>query len=321
MSALEPQGCPECKSALVDDAQNGETVCSSCGIVISEQLEDRGPEPTGGGTDGVARLARATGMTTYAQHDLGITTDIAASRTDFSGKRINPAVNGQMNNLRKWQQRIRVSTPRERRLANVLAKIGEICQGSMLPRNILETASVIYRNLDARVDVKGRSVASMSVAAVYMACKRCGVVRSIDEICGNACPARNVKATSKLAAKYYRTMVMEMGAEPAPVITMDKHISRIANVTKTDARIERLALEIAAKTGGGTLGDGKAPSGMAAAYLYVSSVLLGQNVPQRDVSATAGVTEVTIRARCRDILESSKFKITLKPSLRRDDQD
>ena len=33
-----------------------------------------------------------------------------------------------MNHLRKWQQRVRVSTPKERRLANVLAKMGETCE-------------------------------------------------------------------------------------------------------------------------------------------------------------------------------------------------
>jgi len=47
----------------------------------------------------------------------------------------------------------------------------------------------------------------------------------------------------------------------------------------------------------------------------VSSVLLGQNVLQRDVSTVAGVTEVTIRNRCKEILTSYKLKITLRPSL------
>jgi len=49
----------------------------------------------------------------------------------------------------------------------------------------------------------------------------------------------------------------------------------------------------------------------------VSSVLLGQNVLQRDVSSIAGVTEVTIRNRCKEILTNYKLKITLRPSLAR----
>ena len=41
----------------------------------------------------------------------------------------------------------------------------------------------------------------------------------------------------------------------------------------------------------------------------------GQNVLQRDVSSIAGVTEVTIRNRCKEILTNYKLKITLRPSL------
>ena len=39
--------CPECKSAIVDDIHNGERICSSCGVVVDEQMEDYGPEAKG----------------------------------------------------------------------------------------------------------------------------------------------------------------------------------------------------------------------------------------------------------------------------------
>ena len=110
-------------------------------------------------------------------------------------------------------------------------------------------------------------------------------------------------------------MVMEMGQFTAPVVTMDKYISKIANMTQTEVRVERLALEIAEKTKDSSISDGKAPNGIAAAYLYVASVLLGQNVLQRDVSSVAGVTEVTIRNRCKEILTCYKLKIILRPTL------
>ena len=129
------------------------------------------------------------------------------------------------------------------------------------------------------------------------------------------CAQKEVKAKAKLAARYYRTMVMEMGTFTAPVVTMDKYISKIANLTKTDVRVERLALEIAEKTKNNNIADGKAPNGIAAAYLYVASVLLGQNVLQRDVSSIAGVTEVTIRNRCKEILTSYQLKVALRPTL------
>ena len=315
MNIVEPQSCPECKSTLVDDMQNGEIICSGCGVIVADQIADFGPETISSNLEDKMKLARATGQTTYSQHDLGITTEISLGTKDFSGKTINHEVANQMHNLRKWQQRIRVSSPRERRLANVLAKMGETCDGLNLSKNVLETASMIYRNLDGHVDVKGKSVVSITAATIYMACKQCAVIRSLEEICRGMCTAKDVKSKTKLAARYYRTIVMEMGQFTAPVVTMDKYISKIANMTQTEVRVERLALEIAEKTKDSSISDGKAPNGIAAAYLYVASVLLGQNILQRDVSSVAGVTEVTIRNRCKEILTSYKLKITLRPSL------
>jgi len=309
------KSCPECESTLVDDIQNGERFCSACGVIVAEQMADYGPETKSSSLEEKMKLARATGQTTYSQHDLGITTEIAIGTKDFSGKSINSQVANQMHNLRKWQQRVRVSTPRERRLSIVLAKIGETCKTLALSKNVLETASMIYRSLDGKVEVKGKSVVSISAATIYMACKQCEIVRSLDEICRGLCSPKDLKPKTKLAARYYRTMVMELGNSTAPVLTMDKYISKIANLTGTDVRVERLALEISEKTKDRNLADGKAPNGIAAAYLYVASILLGQNVLQRDVSSVAGVTEVTIRNRCKEILTCYKLRVTLRPSL------
>lgn len=317
MNTLEiEQNCPECRSTLVDDSQNGERICSGCGIVVLEQMADYGPEAKGSELEDKMKLARATGQTTFSQHDLGIATEISIGAKDFSGKRINSQVASQMNNLRQWQKRVRVSSARERRLSNVLTRIGETCQSCGLSKNVLETASMIYRSLDGKnIEVKGKSVASISAAVVYMACKQCDVVRSLDEIIRSICAPKDVKSKTRLAARYYRTLVMELGTSVTPTVTMDKYISKIANVTKTDVRVERLALEIAQKTDDQNLADGKAPNGIAAAYLYVASVLLGQNVLQRDMSSVSGVTEVTIRNRCKEMLTSYKLKVTLRPSL------
>jgi len=318
MNALEIQKCSACESSLIDDTANGEIICSGCGIVVAEQMEDHGPEVKSTRLEDKMKLARATGQTTYSQHDLGIATEISIGTKDFSGKSINSEIASQMNNLRKWQKRVRISSSRDRRLSNVLGKISEVSQNCSLPKNVVETASKIYRSLDRKhIQVKGKSVLSISAAVIYLACKQCAIVRSLEEIIQATTPMKEAKAKVKLASRYYRTLVMELGTVTAPVITMDKYISKIANMTNTDTRVERLALEIAVKTKNRSITDGKAPNGIAAAYLYVSSILLGQSILQRDVSSVSGVTEVTIRNRCKEILSNSKLKLTLRPSLNR----
>jgi len=316
METIEVERCTVCESSIIDDTENGERICSGCGIVTQEHMEDHGPEAKSNNLEDKMKLARATGQTSYSQHDLGIATEISIGSTDFSGKKINAETASQMHRLGKWQQRVRVSSSRDRRLSNVLGRVSEICNRCSLPKNVIETASMIYRSLDGKnIQVKGKSVISISAAVVYMACKQCDVVRSLEEILREVCHVRDVKSKTKLASRYYRMLVMELGTATTPVVTMDKYISKIANMTNTDTRVERLSLEIAEKTKDRSIADGKAPNGIAAAYLYIASILLGQSVLQRDVSNISGVTEVTIRNRCKEILTSFKLNISLRPSL------
>jgi transcription initiation factor TFIIB len=124
-------------------------------------------------------------------------------------------------------------------------------------------------------------------------------------------------------------MVMEMSAfseevpaqeapqQQVPVTTaIDHYISKLSNMAKIDTKVERLAIDIAHKTNDHMLADGKAPNGLAAAYIYVASILLGINILQRDVSSLSGVTEVTIRNRCKDLLTGFKLTVAVRPQAR-----
>jgi len=61
------------------------------------------------------------------------------------------------------------------------------------------------------------------------------------------------------------------------------------------------------------ISGGKAPAGLAAAYVYISSVLLSEHVPQREIAEVAEVTEVTVRNRCRELLDNFLITQNLKP--------
>jgi transcription initiation factor TFIIB len=219
-------------------------------------------------------------------------------------------------------------SPQERRLSNVLTKINETCAAMSLPKLLLETAAMLYRNYESRQEAKGKSIACMAAATIYLACKKCHVVRSLDEIVAATGVTEQDRSSVKLASKYYRVMVMEMGAleqeapaemqQPhAPVaMAIDHYISKLSNMAKIDTKVERLAIDIAHKTDDHMLADGKAPNGLAAAYIYIASILLGINILQRDVSSLSGVTEVTIRNRCKDILTNFKLTVTVRQPAR-----
>jgi transcription initiation factor TFIIB len=369
--------CPECNSRLIHDQSKGEYICERCGCVVMDQINDYGPESHSNDFEEKNKLTRASGHTSYSLHDYGLRTEIGFSSKDYSGKNIDYAIAEQMNTMRKWQSRIRVASPKERRLSNVLYKINEICSLLSLPKTITETAAMFYRLFENRSEAKGKSVICIAAATIYLACKKCNVVRSLEEIVSPLGTGEKSKANTRLASKYYRSMVMEMGmfsesyirpryeyrhfenlsekprigpyyfeesnsqnnlrtsnltghsllpaTTRTPTLTVIKHdtypvsaaidqyISKLANMAKIDTKVERLAIDIAHKTNDHLLADGKSPHGLAAAYIYLASVLLGVSLLQMEISSFAGITEVTIRNRCKDILSSFKMTIYVRP--------
>jgi transcription initiation factor TFIIB len=344
--------CPECQSGLIHDYSKGEYICQKCGYVVMDQIDDYGPESHATEFDEKMKTMRASGFTSYSLHDYGLRTEIGFTAKDYSGKPIDYQMAEQINNMRRWHSRIRVSSTKERRLSNVLSKINETCSAMSLPKTLLETAAMLYRNYENKSEAKGKSIACIAAATIYLACKRFSVVRSLEEIVKSTGITKQHKSSLKLAAKYYRLMVMEMGifteanpsavtsktssssttatsssksnfpsqsliqSTPIPVtLAIDQYIAKLANTAKIDTKVERLAIDIAHKTKDSLLGDGKAPNGLAAAYIYLAAVLLGFNLLQMDISSLAGITEVTIRNRCKDILTNFKILVTVKPAL------
>ncbi|MEW5839497.1 MAG: TFIIB-type zinc ribbon-containing protein [Thermoproteota archaeon] len=329
--------CPECSANLVQDYSKGESICERCGFVVAESMFDFGRESNATDFEEKAKNTRASGSTSFALHDYGLRTEIAYGSKDYAGKSIDSQMAEQMHSIRKWHLRSRIVSPQERRLSNVLTKINETCAAMLLPKLITETAAMLYRSYESRQEAKGKSIACMAAATIYLACKKCQVVRSLDEIVAATGMTEQDRSSAKLASKYYRMMVMEMGtaasstspdgeqaaetshcsaagsAQQAPMaMAIDHYISKLSNMAKIDTKVERLAIDIAHKTNDHMLADGKAPNGLAAAYIYIASILLGINILQRDVSSLSGVTEVTIRNRCKDILTCFKLTVTVR---------
>jgi transcription initiation factor TFIIB len=372
--------CPECESGLVHDCSKGEYICQKCGYVVMDQADYYGPESHSTDFKEKSRVTRASGSTSYSLHDYGLRTEIGFSSKDYSGKSIDYHMAEQMNNMRKWHSRIRVASPKQRRLSNVLSKINETCSSMLLPKTLVETAAMIYRNFENKSEAKGKSIRCMAAATIYLACKRLSVIRSLEEIVKATGITEQDKSNLKLASKYYRNMVMEIGifiqeqqqslraeatsvistsspspspslsapafaqfttttsstttmTEPPPLLpplppllqssspsssvpltpAIDQYIAKLVNIAKINTKVERLAIDIAHKTNNHLLADGKSPNGLAAAYIYLAAVLLGIHILQVDISNLAGITEVTIRNRCKDILTNFKLVIIVEP--------
>src|SRR5207247_994344 len=79
------------------------------------------------------------------------------------------------------------------------------------------------------------------------------------------------------------------------------YIARFCNRLELDMDVQRKAKEILDKVEKDELASGVAPSGVAAATIYISAILCNKPCTQKEVAEVAGVTEVTIRNRYKRI--------------------
>jgi len=104
--------CPECGSGnLVHDYDTGETVCGDCGLVLYEQMMDKGPEWRAFTQEEKASRSRVGVPTSYSVHDKGLSTAISQVDRDAFGRKLPLSTRLQMWRLRKWQIRPEFTLP------------------------------------------------------------------------------------------------------------------------------------------------------------------------------------------------------------------
>lgn len=296
--------CPNCRRPLIGDYDKGEVLCPKCGLVIVDHVQDMSPEWKALDPEDKLKRVRVGAPRTLALHDFGLTTEIGDIPHD-SGS-LSPYMRASLETMKRWQRRIRTSSSQERGLSDVLARISEISENLSLPDNITETAAHIYRTSAKMKFAKSKSIIGMAAASVYLACRKCGIGRTIKEV------AKAASIDKGSVAKYYRLIIRETENDYVPPHPVQKYISKLVNIAKIDPKVERLALNLAAEMKDSKISSGKAPAGLAAAYIYISAVMQGQHLPQREIAEIAEVTEVTVRNRCREILDNFTIKQRLR---------
>jgi transcription initiation factor TFIIB len=290
--------CPECDaSRFIRDYATGEIVCISCGCVVEEKIGDTGPEWRAFDAEQRNKRTRVGAPITYTIHDKGLSTMIDWRNKDTYGKNLSPGQRAQVYRLRKWQRRSRVSDATERNLAFALSELSKMSASLNLPKNILETASVIYRRAVKARLIRGRSIQGVTSAAIYMACRQCGVARTLDEI------SKASLINRKEVGRSYRFMVKELGTF-VPPSSASYYISRFTNQLGLAGNVETVAIRILNAAKAVRLTSGRGPLGMAAAATYIASTLLNERRTQREIAEQANVTEVTIRNRYKELIEN-----------------
>ena len=288
--------CPECGGRLVEDESHGETTCTECGLVVSTDEIDHGPEWRAFDSAERDRKKRTGAPTTKMMHDKGLSSQIGWQNKDAYGNALSSRKRQQMQRLRTWDERFRTRDSKERNLKQALGEIERMASALGVPKDVRETASVIYRRALAEDLLPGRSIEGVATAALYAGIRQTGLPRSVEEV---GAVARVDEMEFKRA---YRYINQELDLEIGPP-NPKQYVSRFASDLDVSEETERRARELLDAAEAQAVHSGKSPVGLAGAALYAAGILTNRKLTQDEVSEVAEVSNVTIRNRYHELME------------------
>ncbi len=305
MTEVQTKKCPECGGKrIIRDYEHGELLCSDCGLIIAENIQDLGPEWRVFDAEQKEKKARGGVPIKYMRPNKGLVTEIDQYNKDSRGGKISPKRQAQLYRMRKWHKRVSIATSMERNLVIALAELDRVASALGLPDNVKESAALLYRRAVKEELIRGRLIESVVAAVIYAICRLQGIPRTRGEI------ARVSGVEEKEIGRAYRFLKAELKLD-VPLIDPAQYVPKFASSLHLGPEVQQEAIKLIRKALKKGLISGRGPAGVAAAALYIASAMHGEKKTQKEVAEVAGVTEVTIRNRYRELKKELGLKINL----------
>jgi transcription initiation factor TFIIB len=304
------QVCPECGSANIRfDEVRGETVCESCGAVVEESLIDFTQEWRAFDENQRSRRVRTGAALTPTKHDQGITTEIGKGRGELF--KVSTKKRAQYYRLTKWHKRLIKS--KDRNLSFAFSELQRLISYLHLSRAIHEKVAKLYQQAVEKGLVRGRSTESIIAALLYTTCREEGTPRTLDEI------SKASGINRRDIGKTYRYIARKLTIRILPAKAQD-YVPRFGSLLDLSERVQVKAVEVLDDAAKHDVTSGKGPIGVAAAALYIAAVLRGEKKTQREVADAIGVTEVTIRNRYKEMVETLGIKDEVEEKVKEEEE-
>ncbi len=294
--------CPFCGSdKFVFQKTTGEVVCRVCGYVAKVSNVDFGPEWRSFEGDEVDR-SRAGPPQTALMADRGLGSVLGTyGYGGFEKGKMSESRRRDLQRVKTWISRTSSVSSHDRNLQNALNTLQKLGEKLFVPKQVLERAAEIYRQALAKDLVRGRAINSIVAASLYLALREMGTPRTQKQM------AKVANIDKKELGRCYRLLIKTLNIKP-PVIDPIAYVHAIAleagypqQVTVYAEKIIKLAKKM-------KITAGKDPVGLAAAAVYYAALINGQKVTQRDIANAADITEVTVRNRCKSLLQDFGVK-------------
>jgi transcription initiation factor TFIIB len=285
MTATTANACPECQGSL--RADDTETICSQCGLVVDEHAIDPGPEWRSF-EDDATNPERTGAPLTRSRHDRGLSTEIGHS-TRLKGRKRR-----QVARMRRQHKRTQIRSKAERNRVYAFTEIRRLVSALDLPEHVQEQACALFESAQSEGLLQGRSLEGFAAAVVYATCRTASVSRTVTEI------TKAAKATRQELDAAYDAMNRDLGLPTGPIDPRE-YLARFASKLDVPTAIEREARELAARAHEDGIDTGRNPGGVAAACLYTAAKRACYGLTQAEAAEVADVTPVTVRSTYYDL--------------------
>ena len=281
--------CPECEGTQFHLMDSEKRVCLDCGLVVDiNSKRDTVNEKVEKDTN---RILSSHENTEKSLNPKNVDITFSVSTIQYR------------NLMHKWKNVAKYNDSTEKNLVFALSEITRIGGNLNAPLDVLERASLNYRNLVENRLLKRNKIRFVSVASLYLACRQTKYPITLGEV------ARVSGLKKKDIGKGLKLLTRELKIRIPPRaknMRIQQNASR--HVTRDEATIMTKILKAASKIG---ITIGKNPEGLKASAHYIASHLTGEIRTQRELSEIYNITQTTIRNRYKELVNKLNIALTL----------
>ncbi len=265
--------------------------CQECGADLGRTFVDQGA-PIYNAEDIATKKTNES-----AWRKFGPRTTVGNMGSDVSN--MEPKLKGRFYRLAKIQGSLIGSI--ERNLAEAKPQMKKLADDLNLPRHIRDTAEMIYTKVAEKHLTLGRSINGFVAAATYIAIRVSRFVKLFDDVVeASMVPERTIITAIQLITK---EVLPEMGLKYSFNNDIPLIIYALGNKLNLQLPVIKEAIsQFVEQRKSGKRFIGHNPKGVAAAYLYIACKRLKHKKTQIEIANEAKITEVTLRARVKDIV-------------------
>lgn len=270
--------CRDCQRNppnIVEEFADGDLVCGDCGLVLGDRIIDTRSE-----------------WRTFANEDEDPSRVGGAANPFLDGTQLDTIISkkdggsGLAKGLARAHGRASANKG-ERTLVQAYREISSMCEHASLPKTIADTTKQLFKNARELNFMVGKE--NVLIAACLMhACRHEGYGRTFREI------SAITKVSKKDIGRAYKLLQHTIQFSALATSSTDM-IVRFCSRLRLNTEVEKNARSVCEKARDLGVLDGKSPVSVAAACIYMVSMLFDSPRAAREIAVVAGVSEVTIK--------------------------